>query len=138
MEASILILIKPLSQLTSKYHLAYAWWSTICSVTSETELLRIFKTYNFDIIINATSCGLYDQFPIFPKGLVTANTICYDISYSRNQSLTPFLRLCQDLGSQNLSDGLGMLVAQAAYSCFFWFGILPNIDKTFNRLKLIL
>ncbi|WP_172800927.1 shikimate dehydrogenase [Buchnera aphidicola] len=93
--------------------------------------------YEFDILINATSCGLYNQSPFFPKYVVTPKTICYDISYSRTQSLTPFLLVCKNLGSTNISDGFGMLVAQAAYSCLFWFGVLPDINKTFNKLKLM-
>ncbi|ABJ90766.1 shikimate dehydrogenase [Buchnera aphidicola] len=95
-------------------------------------------TKKFDIIINATSCGLYNFSPKFPKNLIFPNTKCYDISYSKNKKLTPFLSTCRDLGSRKYSDGLGMLVAQAAYSCYIWFNILPNIKKNINLLKSII
>ncbi|VFP79315.1 shikimate dehydrogenase [Buchnera aphidicola] len=102
----------------------------------------IFSDYSyknkFDIIINATSCGLDDKYPIFPKKLIFPDTRCYDISYSKKRLLTPFLSLCKYLGSKYYSDGLGMLVAQAAYSCFLWFKILPNIKKNIDLLKLII
>lgn len=93
--------------------------------------------FDFDIIINATSCGLYNIYPVFPKNLVFSYTKCYDISYEKKNSLTPFLLLCKQLGSKNISDGLGMLVAQAAYSCYYWFGKLPNIKKNIDKIKLI-
>ncbi|VFP78294.1 Shikimate dehydrogenase (NADP(+)) [Buchnera aphidicola (Cinara cuneomaculata)] len=93
---------------------------------------------NIDIIINVTSCGLYNQIPNFPKNLVFYNTKCYDISYSKTRLLTPFLSLCKSLGSQYVSDGLGMLVAQAAYSCYVWFNVLPNIKKNIDFIKKII
>ncbi|VFP81597.1 shikimate dehydrogenase [Buchnera aphidicola] len=100
----------------------------------------IFSDYlyenKFDIIINATSCGLDNKSPIFPKKLIFPDTRCYDISYAKKKLLTPFLLLCKYLGSKYCSDGLGMLVAQAAYSCFLWFKILPNIKKNIDLLKL--
>ncbi|VFP81219.1 Shikimate dehydrogenase (NADP(+)) [Buchnera aphidicola (Cinara kochiana kochiana)] len=89
---------------------------------------------NFDLIINVTSCGLYNKSPDFPKNLVFPHTRCYDVSYSKTRILTPFLLLCKSLGSKYISDGLGMLVAQAAYSCFSWFNVLPNIKKNIDLL----
>ncbi|VFP86132.1 Shikimate dehydrogenase (NADP(+)) [Buchnera aphidicola (Cinara pseudotaxifoliae)] len=93
------------------------------------------KNYSFDLIINATSCSIYNTSPVFPKNLVGSRTKCYDISYSTTNTLTPFLYLCKILGSRYISDGLGMLVAQAAYSCYSWFKILPNIEKNINIIK---
>ncbi|VFP83795.1 shikimate dehydrogenase [Buchnera aphidicola] len=90
---------------------------------------------NFDIIINVTSCSLFNQSPDFPKNLVFPDTRCYDISYSKKRILTPFLLLCKSLGSKYISDGLGMLVAQAAYSCYSWFNILPNIKKNIDLIR---
>ncbi|VFP88648.1 Shikimate dehydrogenase (NADP(+)) [Buchnera aphidicola (Cinara piceae)] len=99
----------------------------------------IFSDYlyenHFDIIINATSCGLSHQSPFFPKKLIFPHTKCYDISYSKKNVLTPFLSFCKYLGSQYYSDGLGMLVAQAAYSCYLWFNILPDIKKNIDILS---
>ncbi|MGI4816512.1 MAG: shikimate dehydrogenase [Janthinobacterium lividum] len=91
--------------------------------------------YKFDLIINATSCSLYNISPFFPKNLVCSRTKCYDISYSTTNTLTPFLHLCRLLGSRYISDGLGMLVAQAAYSCYSWFNVLPDIEKNINIIK---
>ena len=89
----------------------------------------------FDIIINATSSGLYGESPIFPLSLLHHDTFCYDISYNKNGNLTPFLILCKKYGVKNFSDGVGMLVAQAAYSFFAWFKIMPDIPNTIMFIR---
>lgn len=96
------------------------------------------KHYNnfFDIIINSTSCGIFGKSPCFPKILIHKNIFCYDMFYHKDGSLTPFLLICKKLGAKYLSDGIGMLVAQAAYSFFSWFYFLPDISKTINFIKL--
>ncbi|WP_082252734.1 shikimate dehydrogenase [Buchnera aphidicola] len=99
----------------------------------------IFEEYKcsqiFDIIINATSSGLYGSYPIFPLSVLHHDIFCYDISYNKNGNLTPFLKLCKNYGVKNFSDGLGMLVAQAAYSFFAWFKIMPNIQSTIMFIR---
>ncbi|VAX76768.1 shikimate dehydrogenase [Buchnera aphidicola] len=118
------------------------------TVSKSIELVKRFKVFgkififsdflyhkNFDIIINSTSCGLYGSIPLFPENLVLPSTKCYDLSYSKTLSLTPFLKFCKHLGSKNISDGFGMLVAQAAYSCYLWFNILPDINKNIFNFK---
>lgn len=35
---------------------------------------------------------------------------------------TPFIAYCKSLGLNNVSDGFGMLVAQAAHSFHLWRG----------------
>lgn len=97
------------------------------------------KKYNsFDLIINATASSLQDLVPSFPLYLVNSETCCYDLFYTKNKKkMTSFLSLCKKLGSNFCSDGIGMLVAQAAYAVLSWFGIMPNILKTINYLQKI-
>lgn len=102
------------------------------SVFKETDNNQIF-----DIIINATSCGLYGECPFFPKYILHKEIFCYDMSYHKNGNLTPFLLLCKNQGIKNFSDGIGMLVAQAAYSFFSWFHILPDIQNTILSIRLL-
>ncbi|CAL4043831.1 Shikimate dehydrogenase (NADP(+)) [Buchnera aphidicola (Pemphigus populi)] len=88
----------------------------------------------FNLIINATSSGIDGLSPILPDEIISPDTYCYDISY---QSLvTPFLSWCKKLGAVYISNGIGMLVGQAAYSFFLWHGVLPNIIPIINILTV--
>lgn len=90
----------------------------------------------FDLIINATSSGIYNTVPKFPTYLINSNTHCYDMYYVKNSNYTtPFIYLCKKLGAKYCSDGLGMLVAQAAYSFYCWFNIMPDILSTMLLLR---
>ena len=50
--------------------------------------------------------------PPFPESIVRENTLCYDLSYSMND--TPFTAWAKNLGSLNVFQGWGMLIEQAA------------------------
>lgn len=82
----------------------------------------------FDLIINATSCSMNNIVPTFPSCFIDSNTYCYDLFYSDQD--TSFLRFCKNNGAIQLSDGKGMLIAQAAYSYFFWYNMFPDISNT--------
>ncbi len=88
------------------------------------------KKVFFDLIINATSSSIVNESPFFPSNIIHNKICCYDMFYHKKNILTSFLLKCQSLGAKKLSDGLGMLVSQAAYSCLHWFGKMPNIKKT--------
>ncbi|CAL4324797.1 Shikimate dehydrogenase (NADP(+)) [Buchnera aphidicola (Pemphigus immunis)] len=87
-----------------------------------------------NLIINATSSGIYGLSPVFPDFIVSSDTYCYDISY--HPPITPFLSRCRDLGAINVANGIGMLVSQAAYSFFLWHGILPEVIPVINFLNI--
>jgi shikimate dehydrogenase len=46
-----------------------------------------------------------------------------------------FLLWAQENGCQNICDGLGMLVEQAAESFTLWRGVRPSADPVFNQLR---
>lgn len=48
---------------------------------------------------------------------------------------TPFIALCKSLGLTNVSDGFGMLVAQAAHSFHLWRGVMPDFVSVYEQLK---
>ena len=81
---------------------------------------------SFDLIINATSASLSENLPPVPlncfAGLGARPALAYDMMYGRE---TPFLKLAASAGAR-FSDGLGMLVEQAAESFYVWRGIRPN------------
>ncbi len=47
---------------------------------------------------------------------------------------TEFLRFAKDMGVTRLSDGLGMLVGQAAESFRLWRGVEPQINPVIEML----
>ena len=85
----------------------------------------------FDILINATSAGLEGAMPPVPEGVFAAGALAYDMVYARR---TPFLEFAQRQGAR-VSDGLGMLVEQAAESFFVWRGVYPETRSAMAILR---
>ena len=88
---------------------------------------------SYDLIINATSASLSGKYPVISPQLIQANTVCYDMVYSKQ--LTPFLQWAKANGSVTVIDGLGMLVAQAAASFNIWRQCLPQTTTVIDKLK---
>ena len=95
-----------------------------------------FAGQKFDIIINATSASLYDELPSLPTDLFNQAILAYDMMYSREP--TRFLKLAQHQGTQQIADGIGMLVEQAAESFYLWRGIKPNTKPVINMIKSLI
>ncbi|MXP51250.1 shikimate dehydrogenase [Pantoea sp. SoEX] len=87
----------------------------------------------FNLIINATSSSSKGQIPQIPSSLINNNLCCYDLFYQK--TLTPFLYWCKQQGCNCLSDGLGMLIYQAAYSFKLWHGILPKTKYIIANMR---
>jgi shikimate dehydrogenase len=87
----------------------------------------------FDMIINATSASLQDLLPPLPEGILDADAYCYDMVYARNA--TPFMRWGTAQGARVCSDGLGMLVEQAAEAFFIWRGVRPATAPVIKWLR---
>lgn len=85
----------------------------------------------FDILINATSAGLEDAMPPIPDGVFAPGALAYDMVYAKR---TPFLKFAQERGAR-VSDGLGMLVEQAAESFFIWRGVYPETRSAMAMLR---
>jgi len=94
------------------------------------------KHQEFDLIINATSASLSGSVPPISKNLVKVKTVCYDMVYGKE--LTPFLSWSKGLGAEQLIDGLGMLVGQAAESFAIWRGIKPEVETVIDNLRIAL
>ncbi|MCV9880570.1 shikimate dehydrogenase [Brenneria izbisi] len=88
---------------------------------------------SFNLVINATSSGMYDSVPDLPSNLISPETRCYDMFYL--PELTPFLAWCVTKGASNYADGLGMLVGQAAYAFKLWHGVMPDVNPVIQALK---
>ena len=88
----------------------------------------------YDLIINATSAGLRGSTASVASDTLKLGNAFYDMQYAKGAD-TPFIAHCKSLGLSNLSDGFGMLVAQAAHSFYLWRGIMPNFTAVYQQLK---
>ena len=86
----------------------------------------------FDVVINATSTGLTDSGIPLPFGIFAPGALAYDLMYGRE---TPFMKFARDHGASLVSDGLGMLVEQAAESFCIWREIRPNSTPVIAALR---
>ncbi len=96
------------------------------------ELAQI-PVQGFDLIINATSLGLQGKtVDIAPEILRRAGAV-YDMQYAKGAD-TPFVAWCKSLGVQQVSDGFGMLVGQAAHSFHLWRGVMPDTEPLLTQI----
>jgi shikimate dehydrogenase len=89
------------------------------------------KEKQFDLVINATSSSLSNKCPPLPAGIFAPDALAYDMMYGK---LTPFLKFAKKQGAAQLSDGLGMLVEQAAEAFYKWRGVRPETAPVMARL----
>ena len=87
----------------------------------------------YDVIINGTSAGLAGQVIELPPAVVGKDSCCYDLMYGDPSA--GFLTWAQNLGAAAVSDGLGMLVEQAALSFHIWFGRKVLTPPMIRRLR---
>ena len=86
----------------------------------------------FDLLVNASSAGLKGEATPFPGSLVSADSVCYDMVYSRND--TPFVAWAHQHGAGHTVQGWGMLVEQAAESFRIWRGVMPATAPILKQL----
>ncbi len=89
-----------------------------------------------DLVVNATAAG-HAQSPLdLPATLIAASTRCYDLSYGT--AAATFLGWASANGATRISDGLGMLVEQAAESFELWHGQRPNTAAVYPEMRATL
>ncbi|BFU64672.1 shikimate dehydrogenase [Rodentibacter abscessus] len=89
---------------------------------------------SYDLIINATSAGLSGNTVSVSAEILQLGNAFYDMQYAQ-RAYTPFIAFCKSLGLTKVSDGFGMLVAQAAHSFYLWRGIMPDFAVVYSQLK---
>jgi len=90
----------------------------------------------FDLIINGTSAGLSGEMPALPSSLLTDHSCCYDMVYGAEP--TVFMRWAAHHAAWAVSDGLGMLVEQAAQSFYLWNHARPETRPVIHQLRSVL
>lgn len=87
----------------------------------------------FDVIINGTSASLQGDLPPLSSEVLGEQTVVYDMMYSLQT--TTFNQWALEQGAQNVHDGLGMLVEQAAESFRIWRGVNPATGPVIEELR---
>ena len=85
------------------------------------------------MIINGTSASLQGDLPPLSPEVVGEQTVVYDMMYSLQT--TTFNQWALEQGAQNVHDGLGMLVEQAAESFRIWRGVNPATGPVIEELR---
>ena len=86
----------------------------------------------FDLLVNATSLGHHGAAAPLQAAWFARGAICYDMNYG--PASVPLGTLCGKLGVP-YSDGLGMLVGQAALSFALWTGKKPDTAPVLAALR---
>ena len=88
---------------------------------------------SFDVVVNATSASLTGDVPPMAARVFAPGALAYDMVYADRP--TRFLDEARALGASRLSDGLGMLIAQAAESFLLWRGVRPDTRPVIEMLR---
>ncbi|MDX1487619.1 MAG: shikimate dehydrogenase [Acidiferrobacterales bacterium] len=87
----------------------------------------------FNIVINATAASLQREVPSMPASVFALGALAYDLMYG--DTPTAFMQWAQRHGATRVSDGLGMLVEQAAESFLLWHGRRPETAPVIASLR---
>ena len=94
-------------------------------VEVEAQPLEALLPGQFEVIINATSGSLSGVVSPVAAEVLAGAELVYDLMYASEP--TPFLQYAKAAGAKQTADGLGMLVAQAAFAYSLWRGFMPDI-----------
>ena len=87
----------------------------------------------FDLVINATSLSLQKTLPPLPTQLFAPGALSYDMMYGKED--TVFMAWSKQHQAEQVCDGLGMLIEQAADAFAIWEGVRPNTDTVYAYVK---
>ncbi|RUO35552.1 shikimate dehydrogenase [Aliidiomarina shirensis] len=107
-------------------------FSTLLSAGGLSSAAGSAENGSWDIVINATSSGLTQERPEIPEATLANKPFCYDMVYGSKP--TAFMQWAEERGCA-VSDGLGMLIEQAALSYFQWFGDIPDTKVVLDSVR---
>jgi shikimate dehydrogenase len=88
---------------------------------------------HFHVVINGTAASLKGEVPPLPDNLFAHHALAYDMMYGEHA--TPFMEWAIRHGAEQVVDGLGMLVEQAAEAYFVWKGVRPQTKPVIEALR---
>ncbi len=105
--------------------------------TIEAVAMDAIPEQTYDLVINATSAGLSGYTASVDTEILRLGSAFYDMQYDKGSD-TPFIALCKSLGLTNVSDGFGMLLAQAAHSFHLWRDVMPDFVEVYEQLNKVI
>jgi shikimate dehydrogenase len=87
----------------------------------------------FELVINATAASLDHAVPDISPACIADDTTAYDMMYGKEPTAFMSWAVAHHAGAA--SDGLGMLVEQAAESFLLWHGVRPETGAVINLLR---
>lgn len=87
----------------------------------------------FDLVVYAATPADAAQCATWPTGIVSDTSTFIDLNYGARALAT--LTWAAQAGVTNLSDGLGMLIEQAADSFEIWHGVRPQTTEVYSALR---
>jgi shikimate dehydrogenase len=97
------------------------------------EPVSVARIGPIDLLVNATSSSIATEGLPLPDALFACAGLAYDMFYSADQ--TSFMRQARQAGCGRVSDGLGMLVEQAAESFLIWRGVRPQTAAVYQAIR---
>lgn len=86
------------------------------------------------VLVNASSSSLTGQATAISEHWLSGACLAYDMMYAKEP--TPFMKQVLSVNPETqVSDGLGMLVFQAAAAFEFWTSLKPNAADTLERMR---
>tara|TARA_B110000037_G_scaffold55246_1_gene67665 strand:+ start:193 stop:1002 length:810 start_codon:yes stop_codon:yes gene_type:complete len=114
--------------ISKSHHMAETWSFLAKDNDVLLNVLSPKENITFDVIINATSSSLGNGNAIFPENL--KGHFWYDMMYGKQ---TSFLLMAEQ-NKAKFSDGLGMLVEQAAAAFNIWHHQKPDTKSIYQIL----
>jgi shikimate dehydrogenase len=125
------------NRTAERAHALVAEWHnatpTALQVLSAGRLTEALDPIGWDLVINASASSLTGETPDLPTGLYAPGAWAYDMMYGAKP--TAFMIQAKKEGASQISDGLGMLVGQAAESFFLWHGKRPDVEPVLATLR---
>ncbi|MCD8339634.1 MAG: shikimate dehydrogenase [Burkholderiales bacterium] len=87
----------------------------------------------YDLIVNATPTSLQAKAPLIDPSAFEGTGLAYDLVYASEP--TPFMVVAKKGGAKAVSDGLGMLVEQAALSYKYWTDQMPETQPIYEKIR---
>lgn len=89
---------------------------------------------SFDLVLGAVPPDGDGAIPDHPPSILGEDTTAIDLNYGARA--LPFLAWARNHGCTRTSDGLGMLVEQAADSFELWHGVRPQTEAVYTQLRM--